>query len=235
MPGDSSEERLRRVQRALRDSILRDYPNPQRRGCPGPDVLRQLASRDRSEDDPAWEHVTHCSPCYGEFIELLAARSSAARRCLKWLVPAAASVLIVALAAVFFLRRNPGPIQTREPVTAAVFVPARLDMRDWSPTRGLENEKSAPTPQLLPRKRLDLSVVLPIGSMAGIYELQLLNPAGTVAFRAEAHADIDDGLTIMHVRADFSKLPAGDYQALERWIPEDMSPGGWIHGPARLE
>lgn len=34
----------------------------------------ELAARaskfdDAIEDDPTWHHVTHCSPCYGEYLD----------------------------------------------------------------------------------------------------------------------------------------------------------------------
>ena len=145
MPGGSPGERIKRFQRALQDSILRDYPNPERTGCQGPEVLRQLASRERSEDDPAWEHVLHCGPCYGEFLELRAAvRRGIRRRRLRWLVPAAACVLVVAVAvAMFILRQRPNQTEAGLPATpvptASVVEPATLDMRDLSPTRGAED------------------------------------------------------------------------------------------------
>jgi hypothetical protein len=50
------------------------YPNPERRGCLGMDVLRDLASRSTQfedlEEDSAWKHVIRCGPCYREFLGL---------------------------------------------------------------------------------------------------------------------------------------------------------------------
>ena len=44
MPSEESPEaRFDRLKRQLQDSILRDYPNPERTGCPGDAVLRRLA------------------------------------------------------------------------------------------------------------------------------------------------------------------------------------------------
>ena len=42
-------------------------PNPRRIGCPSRDVLEALARRERPIEDPAYEHVANCSPCYREF------------------------------------------------------------------------------------------------------------------------------------------------------------------------
>ncbi len=72
-PEESPEAKFDRLKKQLQDSILRDYPNPERKGCPGDDVLKELAERplDQAvEDDPHWHHVTHCSECYREFLAL---------------------------------------------------------------------------------------------------------------------------------------------------------------------
>jgi hypothetical protein len=234
MPGGSPGERIKRFQRALQDSILRDYPNPERTGCQGSEVLRQLASRERSEDDPAWDHVLHCGPCYGEFLELRGAvQRGIRRRRLKWLVPAAACVLVAAAVTIFVLRQHPNPNEAGLPATpaptAAAFEPATLDMRDLSPTRGAEDTLPA-KPRLLPRKPLDLTVLLPIGSPEGVYELQLLDKTERPLLQTEAHADIRGGLTFMHLKLDLASYPPGDYRVRERRVP-----GGWIYSQVRLE
>jgi hypothetical protein len=113
--------------------------------------------------------------------------------------------------------------------TASLVEPATLDMRDLSPTRGAEDAPSA-KPRLLPRKPLDLTVLLPAGSLEGTYELQLLDKADHQLLQAEGRADIRDGLTIMRVRLDLRWYPAGDYRVRER-----RAPGGWISCPLKLE
>ncbi len=235
MPGGSPGERIKRFQRALQDSILRDYPNPERTGCQGSEMLRQLASRERSEDDPAWEHVLHCGPCYGEFLELRAAvRSGIRQHRLRWLIPAAACVLVVAVAVTLLvLRQHPNQTEAGLPATpvptASVFEPATLDMKDLSATRGSDAEVPA-KPRLLPRHPVDLTVLLPVGSLEGTYELQLLDKADQPLLRVEGRADIREGLTVMRLRLDLRPYPPGDYRMRER-----RAPGGWIYAPVRLE
>jgi len=66
-PDESPEIRYERLKKQLQDAILRDYPNPERRGCPGDSALKALAGRpldDDLEGDHHWHHVTHCSECY---------------------------------------------------------------------------------------------------------------------------------------------------------------------------
>jgi hypothetical protein len=63
-----------RLKGQVQQGILNGYPNTQREGCPGAEAIAALAVRSSNiddeaiEDDPRWEHVTHCSPCYGEYL-----------------------------------------------------------------------------------------------------------------------------------------------------------------------
>jgi hypothetical protein len=75
MSDDIYREKWDRLQRTIQDGILTGYPNPERRGCPGSEAMIGLATRsarfdDSIEDDPQWKHVTHCSPCYAQYLEL---------------------------------------------------------------------------------------------------------------------------------------------------------------------
>lgn len=49
-------------------------PNPTRQRCPSHDVLVALARRERPIEDPAYEHLLDCSPCYAEVRDLQLAR-----------------------------------------------------------------------------------------------------------------------------------------------------------------
>lgn len=50
------------------DEILsRANPNPQRIGCPPHETLIALSRKERGLGDPAYEHLSKCSPCYREF------------------------------------------------------------------------------------------------------------------------------------------------------------------------
>jgi hypothetical protein len=66
---ETPREKYDRLQKAVQDAILKDYPNPDRVGCPGDVVTREVAFREELTKDEAWEHITHCSPCYAEFLK----------------------------------------------------------------------------------------------------------------------------------------------------------------------
>lgn len=73
MKEETPEEKWNRVQQQIRQGITEGYPNPERKGCPGVETIAQLAFRSASfddaiEDDPQWHHITHCSPCYSEYL-----------------------------------------------------------------------------------------------------------------------------------------------------------------------
>ena len=71
---ETPEEKSRRLQRVLQAAVLSNYPNPKRIGCPGRAALEQLAKMpDRIEalETAGWEHVTHCSPCYAEYLQII--------------------------------------------------------------------------------------------------------------------------------------------------------------------
>ena len=77
---ESSEEKYRRLQSEIQRAILRNYPNPDRQGCPGDATVRNLAANpdsikaeDEADEQGVWYHITHCSPCYASFLELRAA------------------------------------------------------------------------------------------------------------------------------------------------------------------
>lgn len=73
-PPDKKYERL---QNEIQGAILRSYPNPERRGCPGDSVISSFAinpdgitAADENDRNGAWYHITHCSPCYASFLAL---------------------------------------------------------------------------------------------------------------------------------------------------------------------
>jgi hypothetical protein len=71
---ESPRQQWDRVQREYQKAVQASYPNPERKGCPGAEVLGDLAARSaRHEDideDQRWKHVIHCGPCYAEYLEL---------------------------------------------------------------------------------------------------------------------------------------------------------------------
>ena len=54
------------VFRLLEQTASQDHPNPERLGCPSQEALASFAQNPRSfsMDDPIFEHLANCSPCF---------------------------------------------------------------------------------------------------------------------------------------------------------------------------
>jgi hypothetical protein len=54
------------VFRLLERTASEDHPNPERKGCPSQETLAAFAQNPREfpMDDPIFEHVQNCSPCF---------------------------------------------------------------------------------------------------------------------------------------------------------------------------
>jgi hypothetical protein len=61
--------------KALGRGLLEEFPNPARTGCPSAEVLESIASHEMplSEAEKWLDHLTACSPCYGDFCYFRAA------------------------------------------------------------------------------------------------------------------------------------------------------------------
>lgn len=136
----------------IEELLLRAYPNPERKGCPGPDTVRALANKTIPHDDPLWQHIWKCSPCFAEFKELrdtrrLNERAVRRKRTLYWARAAGIILLCVGAAlALFFLNRPKVP---QQPPVANVMRPtpsylaAVLNLEGTSTTRSAEKRSRA--------------------------------------------------------------------------------------------
>lgn len=202
-------------------------PNPERTGCPSDEVLQQLASRQRPIADPAYEHLAQCSPCYRTFRAFQRAQRSTPRRehrhAWRWLAAAVGAGL--AVLPVWFVRSNRQggpPGDTRD-------VQTQIDLRNYAVARS----DTVPPPQpALPamRARLDLTLLLPVGSEAGDCELQVLDAEQRVHRSATGEARIENHVTTLRTHIDLRGLTPGAYRLALRRRGE-----GWRFFPLRIE
>lgn len=219
--GEPTPEQIKEL---LQASILRNYPNPERRGCSDPHTLRSVAEMALPHEAPGWQHITHCSPCYQEFLEFRAEvldRRRTRRRLVMAAGGAIATVSLIAAIWVFSVRSAPKvPSEVaRRPQRAATSeknsgtLTAVLNMQA-SPTRGAGPQSGAGDLQRLPRGQISpLFIYLPFGSDAGTYEVDLLQSehASTPLASFSGRAEIRDGLTVLQVSPDLSRFPPGMY------------------------
>jgi hypothetical protein len=234
VPGSLNQHRLLDKLQLSDEALLDDVyshvdANPDRVGCPPETVLIELATRVRPVTDPLWEHVIQCSPCAVEVRARHRATLSGAhlfvgnRR--QW---AAAAVLVLcALSTVWVLPRHHAELTDAHTPTAPVTT--TLDLRKYSVLR---SEVAPPRmePLLLPRRRLSLTMLLPVGSEPGPYELQLLDVQLHAQSATVGAALLQDFVTRLTVDLDLRSVPLGGYQLAVRHQGED-----WQLFPVRVD
>lgn len=202
MGEETPEQKFERISRAIQESILKNYPNPERRGCSGDEVVRTVAARTELQPDEAWEHITHCSPCYAEFLaykeRLRQARKRVVRlrrRTLIGLVAAVAAVPVVLI--------------TR-PKDDLI---AEWDLERYAPSRSIGEDQNRP-PFRAPLKSGRIRARLPLGTDQGTYQIEIRRTEEGPALKtATGNAQIVEGHTILPFDINLSGLPAGSYFA----------------------
>jgi hypothetical protein len=196
-----SERAEKRILNALGRGLLNEFPNPERAGCPGRDVLKRIASREMplTEAEKWLDHLTSCSPCYRDFSQLQNAQQL--RRKQTWLAIAAAILLCAAVGGWAFVRWHNGT-QTVQTAT--------LDLRDYSVARGAEPNPNPP-PVELNRRAASLTILLPVGSAPGAYEIRIVTRSGKPLLEADGTAELQNGITRLQVATRPQSLSPGSY------------------------
>jgi hypothetical protein len=209
----------------------RAHPNPTREGCPPRELLVSLSRRELPIGDPAYDHLSKCSPCYQEVRALQqadAAARTAATRHRRLMYMAAAAVLVLTIAGSWFaLRQGGGPAISTPTATDTPPQVASLDLRPLAVTRS-EDAKS-PKPLEVPRGRVNATILLPVGSSPGSYEVRILDRDLRVRASAKGSAEIRNYVTTLEAPIDLSIVDVGDYQLALR-----HEGGEWQMFPLRV-
>jgi hypothetical protein len=195
----------------------RANPNPTRQGCPSRDELIALARKQRQMSDPGYVHLTRCSPCYVEVRALQEEARVQRRRSSLRMAAAAVLVIAVALGA-WLLTNRPGPVTD---------VRAQLDLRPYEQTRS--DTPDGRQPLSLPRGRLTLSMILPVGFEPGSYEVQLLDAGLISRASSTGTATMENFETTLRTTLDVAGIPSGTYQLAIRQSGQE-----WQLFPANL-
>src|SRR5260221_2182659 len=121
----------KRILDLLNKGLSRDFPNPQRIGCPGTAILKSIAFHKLplAEADLWLEHFSSCSPCFQEFSEIRKQVAGQRRQTRMWL--AAAAMVLPSVAGWMWVRSQPSG------QTAAVLLldpPGRCTARGDNPS-----------------------------------------------------------------------------------------------------
>jgi hypothetical protein len=198
----------------------RANPNPDRIGCPPRDTLVRLARRQQPIGDPAYEHLAKCSPCYREFRSLqeVAGVSAAASRTANraWML-AAAAALVVVTAGTWWLTRDESNLAAPQVASAPArtSLRAELDLRKFAVLRS-EQSTDRQEPVVVPTGVVELTLLLPVGSEPGPYDVQLLDSNLRSQSEATGAATIENFVTTIRVQLNLQNLAPGRYQLAVR-------------------
>lgn len=201
----------------LLDEVLAKVDaNPERDDCPSEDVLRALALRERSIHDAAWEHVLSCSPCSQQVRALggprrRASGSSAAR---PWVLAAAG---VAAVVAVSFILQSSALFRDRAFGAAQT---ATADLRLYEVRRADEPVVQR-GPIILPRSRVNLTLLLSLGFDAGPYEIQLVDASRASLSASTGRAAVVNGVMTLTSEMRLEGVPTGAYQLALRADGDD--------------
>lgn len=195
------------------DELFRNAnPNPERVGCPPREVLAVLARHERAIDDPWFDHLAQCSPCYEEFqaLRVEAEKRAIGRR--MWI--AAAAVALITFCGWWLLRWTrtvePERREARDDAPPQAVV-ATLDLRGYSPLRG-EGPVPGQVALRIPLETSRLRVLLPVGAEPGSYEIEFRAENGQAVVSAAGEASIVDFVTTLEADVDLGALAGGSYR-----------------------
>lgn len=244
-----SEEELR--VKILKKAYMTVNPNPERKGCPEPKVLRDVAFHRNigtlEQFEAIMDHLTKCSACVRDHVAFVEEyqekkkRNQQIKRSLLGLV----AVLVIAVAIWAIWRPRPKQeiaVQPSEPKQQESGNPVALDTGNHrnNPPQIAQLESvtidipaklrgSAETgnPIVLNRGKLNAEFRMPIGSPEGKYKLRILDDSGKALLAVERTASKVNGITSFKSPLDTSNLSPSEYR-LSIQEPDDV---GWNDHP----
>jgi hypothetical protein len=195
---------IERVRKELQASALRDFPNPERTGCPDPAVLDAISRRKMEMTQAQLHHITHCSPCFQTFLAIR--EEVGKRRAMRVRIAVAACAAAIAVGAIIYAVANRSPAQIAVRTT-----PATLDLRPLSEYRGTDSNRAAKAkPSLiLPRENLRLTLYFPVGADEGEYTLQLLDGQLHALLKKQLTASLENHVVSASVDLDLRSFSPG--------------------------
>ena len=223
--GTLSKNEENRLRELFKEAALRDFPNPDRIGCPGQEFFKKLAFNRKSIplDNLSLTHVARCSPCFKELLELRhQGTTTVVRRRLALLAAGGSLVAGFAYWQLWPFRTSRAPSE---------YISARLDLKDRSVVRGNDNVLQPPKLDSLhlPRKPILLTMVLPFASEPGNYEVRILREIEKPILTASGQARLESGNTLLNVRLNLANLSKGQYLVGIRRVPLD-----WTYHPVAI-
>jgi hypothetical protein len=196
----------------LQQLFLTAHPNPERIGCPGVEVLKALARQRRPGESTAESHLGECSPCFREYLEFRREWQHAQRR-RRTLVLIALAIVVVVVGVRLLWR--PHRLGTERASNGILRVPGlRPGVLNFQGSASRGTGQSGQKDQVLPQSTRQLSIILPTGSTAGPYMIEIRRASGSekpvANFSGVALVDAE-GITVLRANVDFSAISSGPY------------------------
>jgi hypothetical protein len=229
-----SEEELR--VEILKKAYMTVNPNPERKGCPEPKVLRDVAFHrnigTQEQFEAIMDHLTKCSACVRDHMAFVEEyketkkRNQQIKRTLLGLV----AVLVISLAIWAVWRTRPKqelavqPPEPKHQESGNLVAPdtsnhkinppqiAQLESVTIEIPPKLRGSAETENPIVLNRGKLNVEFRMPLGSPEGRYKLRILDNSGKTLSTVERTASKVNGITSFRSPLDTSNLPPGDYK-----------------------
>lgn len=187
--------------------FLKANPNPDRVGCPGPEILKAIAENTLAVEDPARLHLAYCSPCFGEFQQLKNARRASQRFRSKAIAAAAACFLVAVIGFLRITRKSPAPVAT---ISSSLV--RTIDLYNVGTFRGVEPSRIAGS-VLLPAALVKVRLILPRFSQSGLYTIGVVRDKSGKSVLAEGtgSAVADGPREVVTVMLNLQSAPSGSY------------------------
>ena len=144
---------------------------------------------------------------------------------------AAAAAVVVVAAGTWWLTKgessSPAPQVASAPESTSLR--AELDLRKFAVLRS-EQAAERQEPVVVPTGVVELTLLLPVGSEPGPYDIQVLDADLKPLSTAHSVAEIQDFITTLRATLDLRKVPPGAYQLAVRRQGDD-----WRMFPARIK
>ena len=207
----SKLSQAKRDEKLVRQAFLDAFPNPDRVGCPGDKLLRQIARRQMDPDESLRRHMRSCSPCTQDL--LIFRRQWRNLKAIRFAFLAAAAAVLI-FAGIYQHSRFHSPSPKDLIAGNEHPLPLETDTLDFYQSaiqRGTDNPNRIV--QTVRSSARILMVILPISSQPGEYEFEIRKGS-------------DDGDAIKLLRATASYQSDGR-TALELDLGSLLRPGSY--------
>ena len=238
MPAFTDDD-FRDFVKLVQQAALEAYPNPNREGCPDPELLHTIAVQHWPSDHPVFRsHIAQCSPCIAALLDERTRFQAERRKHRRRIFLALASTLAVfclVIAGLVLANRRPThaeiesarkpPVQ-QQPASPSPTAPGplrktvevALDIRSASPTR---SAGQVTTPIFsVPAALANFRMTLPLGNEDGAYEVAIQAQGGQTVLNAHGRATTTAGTTVLNVLLNLSGIEPGEYDLYYRHMDQ---------------